>query len=107
MNTIKEASHCLVGSPHRVAVWLRITSLSEIVDPAVLAPGRRRRARVPAAKQQLLPVINVLPVIVRRRRDLVHHSLQFVMVVLRRVYRVRMQRVEVVCLVSCRVQLAV
>lgn len=107
MRTIKGTPLCLVGSPHCVAIWLRITSLSEIIHPAILAASRSRRARIPSTEEQVLSMIPVLSVIVCRRRYLVHHSLQLVMVILRRVYRVGVKRVEVVSLVGGGVQLAV
>lgn len=49
----------------------------------------------------------MLPMIVSCRRYLIHHRLQFIVMVLRRVYSVRMQRMEVMCLICRRVELAV
>lgn len=49
----------------------------------------------------------MLPMIVSSRRYLIHHRLQFVVMVLRRVYGIRMQRMEVMRLICRRVKLAV
>lgn len=49
----------------------------------------------------------MLPMIVGSRRYLIHHRLQFIVMVLCRVYSVRMQRMEVVRLIGRRVKLAV
>lgn len=49
----------------------------------------------------------MLPMIVSRRRNLVHHCLQLVVMILRRMYRIRMQRMKVMGLIRRCIQLTV
>lgn len=66
----------LVGPPNSVTVWLRVASLPKVVDPPVLTSSSGRRAGVSSAQQQVtLPMISMLPVVVRRGGDLIHHRL--------------------------------